>query len=267
MPNALLGWVNLALSGTLTAGSQAAGLGIGNLKQERGAASTAWQTAAGALTPPAGAYFDLDSGDRGSVWNALGLFRTNLTADAQIEWYVGDTAGGADPQWYSGLIPADVARGYGQSVTVPPPGTTGRWLHCNIYDPGNPDGFINIPLAFGGPCWQPALNLGLGSAVGRDGLVTETVTRGGQEFPTSLWQRRRWDLEFVGIRDAEVWPYVMELDAYARSGGNVLLIPQPGGAQIARETVFGRFQASGPVTTPLSSLDARAWRGTITERL
>lgn len=267
MPNALLGWVNLILSGSLTAGSQAANLGIGNLRQERGAASTAWQTAGGVLTAPGGAAFDLDSGAASSVWNALVLARTNLTADAQIRWSVGDQPDGATPTWTSGLIPAGVARGYGQTVHVPPVGTRGRYLRCEINDPGNPDGFINVPLAYCGPCWQPALNLGWGSAVGRDGLVTETVTRGGQEFPTSLWQRRRWDLEFVGIKDAEVWPFVMELDAMARAGGNVLLIPQPGGEQMARETVFGRFQAAGLVTTPLSSLDARAWRATITERL
>ena len=267
MPNALLGWVNLVLSGTLTAGSQAAGLGIGNLKQERGAASTAWQTGAGVVTANGGAWFEVDSGDSGSVWNALTLARTNLTADARIEWLIGEAPTSGGLAWTSGRVPAGVARGYAQTVAIPPAGTRGRRLHVRIDDPGNPDGFVNIPLAFVGPCWQPALNLGWGSAVGRDGLVTETVTRGGQEFPTSLWQRRRWELEFVGIRDAEVWPYVMELDAYARSGGNVLLIPQPGGAQMARETVFGRFQASGPVTTPLSSLDARAWRATVTERL
>ena len=180
---------------------------------------------------------------------------------------IGEKPGGADATYYSGLIPAGVAKGYGQTVHIPPTGTRGRWLHCNIYDPGNPDGFINIPLAFAGPCWQPALNLGWGSAVGRDGLVTETVTRGGQEYPTSLWQRRLWEMEFVGIRDAEVWPCVMELDSMSRSGGNVLLVPRPDGPDMMRETVFGRFKAAGPLTTPLMSFDARAWRATVTERL
>ena len=267
MPNALIGWINLVLSGALTAGSQAAGLGIGNLRQEQGSAATAWQTAGGVLTPPAGAYFDLDSGAATNVWNALVLTRTNLSEDARIEWYVGNTLGGADANYYSGLISADVTRGFGQTVHIPPPGTQGRYLRCNLYDPGNPDGFLNIALAFAGPCWEPAINLGWGSALGSVVRVTKTVTRGGQEYPTPLSRQRRFDLEFVGIRDAEVWPYVQELDACSWAGGNVLLVPRPDGPDIQRETVFGLFEATAPLTTPLMSFDARAWRATITERL
>ena len=267
MPNALLGWVNLILSGTLTAGSQAPGLGIGNLKQERGAASTAWQTGAGVVTANGGAWFEVDSGDSGSVWNALTLARTNLTADARIEWLIGEAPTSGGLAWTSGRVPAGVARGYAQTVAIPPAGTRGRRLHVRIDDPGNPDGFVNIPLAFAGPCWEPALNLGWGSALGSVVRVTKTVTRGGQEYPTPLSRQRQYILEFVGIKDAEVWPYVQELDACAWAGGNILLVPRPDGPDMQRETVFGMFEPTAPLTTPLNTLDARAWRATITERL
>ena len=167
----------------------------------------------------------------------------------------------------SGFVPAGVRPGFGQSVHVAPAPVAGEAVRLDITDPTNPDGFINVPLAYAGPVWQPATNIAYDTSLGRDDATDETTTRGGAEFPTLQWTRRRWDVSLQGIRASELWPSVMELDRAARTGQNVLFVPDPAGADVAREAVFGRLRSLGDVTYPFGNGDRRAWRARITERL
>lgn len=96
MANALLGYANAVLTGTLTAGSEQAGLTVGNLQSPHGSAAFAWRTAAGIETAEAGAWFACDTGNTASTWRAFCLARTNLSTAAQMRVRVGDPAAWTD---------------------------------------------------------------------------------------------------------------------------------------------------------------------------
>lgn len=92
MANALLGYTNRLLSGTLTAGSESPTGPVLNLRDPQGSTPYDWQTSPGAKTPSTGAYFIHDAGSPVN-WRAFGLFRTNLTSGAQVRWRVGPAEG------------------------------------------------------------------------------------------------------------------------------------------------------------------------------
>lgn len=250
----LLGWNNLVLSGTVIAASPVPGMDGSQLKNDQGSASAAYQTtgvsAAVAIVAPAG-----------SAWGAAGVFRTNLTSAATGTVTV-SAAGATVYSWSGGLQVSN-----GAFVLPLPAGVTGDTLGLAIADPANPDGFINIPLMFAGPTWQPKSNISFASAFGRDSGVTEVVTRGGQEFPVFMWQRRRWNLDFQRIRTAEVWPQLEAMETVARRGRNILFIPDPASAAINDESIFGRLQAQADLGWNFQAADARSWKANITERL
>ena len=265
MTNALFGWRNHVTTASLTGSGGVPFLDVGNLRNEQGSPALGWQM------PGTVAALVADTHAAASTWRAFVLARTNLTAAATVQWRVGPAAAcfgtGGEFSYDSGVIPAGVAPGFGQSVHVAPAPVAGEAVRLDIADPGNPDGFINVPLAYAGPVWQPATNIAYDTSLGRDDATDETTTRGGAEFPTLQWTRRRWDVSLQGIRASELWPSVMELDRAARTSQNVLFVPDPAGADVAREAVFGRLRSLGDVTYPFGNGDRRAWRARITERL
>lgn len=258
---ALIGYANRLLTAALTAGSSAAGLGPTNLQSNQGDGASAWQTAAGALTPGTGAWLQADAG-AAVAWRAVSIHRSNLTPDASLRVMLGTTAGAADvaDATVTGLAP-----GYGQLVLALPAEVTARHLRLELTDAANPDGFISIALAYAGAVWEPAQAVAYGSAPGRAAEVDEVVTRGGQEFPELRFVRRSWDITWKSFAPAEVWDRIMELARVAEGGGNILFVPFPTSVDLQREVVFGRLAIPGGVT--ISSHRARDWRATITERL
>lgn len=167
----------------------------------------------------------------------------------------------------SGVVAAGVVAGYGQSVTVAPADVAGSCCRVDIVDTTNPDGFLNIPLAYAGPVWQPTYNVSPGTTQGRDDSTSEFRSRGGQEYPTLFYQARRAELDFVGITNAEVWPKVDALDQAARAGGNILYVPDPSSSDKGRGTILGRFKARTDLSYTAGGPSRRSWRATITERL
>jgi hypothetical protein len=253
------GWnQNWVRRGQVTAGSEVAGLGVGNLQNDHGSASMGWQTV--------GTSSWLEIGGAGMMpWRAFLLARTNLTSSATMRWRVRNDANAV--VYDSGVVLAGVVPGIGQALHVLQAQVAGAVARCDISDPGNPDGFLNIALAYGGPLTQTALNIGWGGGLGRTQGGSDTRARGGSTFPRLDWSARTRDVEHNSIVDGEIWPFVMDLDLYARRGGNVLLIPDPDSPNAARETIFGRLTATSPITFPNNTEERCAWRATIEERL
>lgn len=265
MSNTALGWVNNVATATLYAGSANAALPASNLQVDQGAASMAWQTAAGVVTSAAGATLGIQVS---GTWQAFVLARTNLTTSATMRWRVSTgILSIASPNYDSGTISAGVVAGYGQSVLVIGTPRTCGYCQVDIDDPTNPDGFINIPLMYAGPLFIPAVGPDWSSSFGRDDATDEVTTRGGQEYPVYHWQRRRYEAAWQGIKGSEVWPSFMEFDRTARQGGNVLFIPDITSATISQEAVLGRAHMTKDVGYPAKSADARSIALRITERL
>ncbi len=69
------------------------------------------------------------------------------------------------------------------------------------------------------------------------------------------------------IDASEVWTLTQALQIAAQDGSNVLFVPFPTGADVAREAVFGIVSGASGVGWPSKSPALRAWSATITERL
>lgn len=156
----------------------------------------------------------------------------------------------------------------GATATPPSlPPALARYLRVDIADPGNPAGFLRAAQLYAGPVARPIGNIGYESAFARTVDAPALTTRGGQEFPILRHTRRGWRIAMPSLREAEVWPLVDALQLAAADGRNVLFIPFPAGADIQRETVFGRLTDPAPITWPNPTPIRRAWSCTITERL
>lgn len=403
MPDAMIGWRNAVVSGTLTASSEAAGLDVGQLQNQHGSAAYAWQTAAGVTS----ANVKIDAGAAAS-WRAFGIFRTNLTSGATLRVRLSsfsdgvddptvlphdtdagavlganttrvgtttDPVGGSTAVTYSsssatssfvrgtstfqaiagqtyrakiwakrisgsgtvgnliriqntpvaalniaGNLTSDwvlhtltftraatelltvsflfgmdattgevaiyggsvepvpstdtnvltglVASGYAQAVHVLSAEASARYARMDIADASNPDGFLNIPLAYAGPVAQPAVGLAYGLRHARDRDEVVVRSRGGQEFVTLRSARRRWGFGFDALTTAEFWDGLAEMERAAADGSNVLLIPFPSAGNVAREAVFGRLALADDATWPApNDAGLRRFAGTITERL
>lgn len=262
MAKVLLGWLNAFHTGTITGGPAEALLPVSNLSGFTGSPSSGWQTPAGVTS----ASVLVDTGDATSVWQVFGLFRTNLTPGTTIRWRVGDPAM-TTVTYDSGIRPAGVLVGYGKTVVVSLSPVVGQAVQFDIADVTNPDGFLNVPLAFAGPAFQPQTNIDFSSTVGRDSQIDEVVTRGGQELPVARWQRLRVELSFQGVRTSEVWPQVMEADRVSRQAGNLIFVNDSDNGLMGYETIYGRLTPTADLTYPYGSADRRSWKARLQERL
>jgi len=261
MGNTVLGVNNLIKSGALIAGSSVPTMPITNLQTDSGASSMAWQTVSGVLTPAAGATFRCTPTRQ--LWRLFGLFRTNLSQGASVTFSL--YLNPATLVW-SGTVTGPQP-GYGQVVAVAPTDMFADYSVVDITDTGNPDGFINIPLAYAGPAWIPRLGFTWGSTYGRDSTVDEMISRGGQEYPTYRFQQRRWEAAFDAISDTELWTEAQNLDRVSRYGGNILFVPDLASTTSSNEAVFGRVTVTADVSYIAGFHDRHAWKFRIKERL
>jgi hypothetical protein len=261
MGNSALGIKNLVKSGALIAGSTANNMPITNLQTDSGASSMAWQTAAGVVTAAAGATFRCTPPRQ--LWRIFGLFRTNLSQGASVTFNL--FINPSTLVW-SGTVTGPQP-GYGQVVAVALEDIYADYCVVEINDAGNPDGFINVPLAFLGPGWIPKLGFTWNSTYGRDSTVDEMISRGGQEYPTYRFQQRRWEAAFDAITDSELWTDAQNLDRVSRYGGNILFIPTYTSQTVASEAVFGRVTVTADVSYIAGFHDRHAWKFRVKERL
>ena len=262
MSNAVFGWENHAVAGTITASASAAGLGPEQMQTPHGATSTAWTTPAGTTT----AHFVVDAG--GAVeWGALGLFNANLTPSATVRWRIGGDPAFAAHAYDSGTLSGTVAAGYRQSVHVLPSAVTARYLRVDLSDPTNPEGLLRVAQLYAGKARRPTRNIGFNSASAREAETPALVTRGGQMFPDFRFVRRSWRVDLPSLAPADVFPLIEAMQIAAQDGSNVLFIPFPAGAEIAREAVFGTVSAATGIGWPSQTPRLRSFGFTITERL
>jgi hypothetical protein len=261
MGNTVLGLNNLIKSGALIAGSSVPTMPITSLQTDSGASSMAWQTVSGVLTPAAGATFRCTPTRQ--LWRLFGLFRTNLSQGASVTFSV--YLNPATLVW-SGTVTGPQP-GYGQVVAVAPTDMFADYCVVDITDTGNPDGFINVPLAYAGPAWIPRLGFTWNSTYGRDSTVDEMISRGGQEYPTYRFQQRRWEAAFDAISDTELWTEAQNLDRVSRYGGNILFVPNLESVTSSNEAVFGRVTVTADVSYIAGFHDRHAWKFRIKERL
>jgi hypothetical protein len=254
---------NWAALGVVSASAAEPALGPDQVQTVHGATSTAWQTPAGTTD----AWLQIDAGEV-VEWGALGLFATNLTPLAGARWRLGNDPTFAAAIYDSGLGPAGVAAGYRQALHVPPAPQFARYFRVDLTDPTNAEGVLRVAQAFGGPLRRPERNFAYETAFARGAAADVQRSRGGQAFVDLRYAERAWRVSLAALATAEVWPLVQEIQRTAEPGGNLLFLPFPTGADLARDAVFGRLLDATAVTWPVANAPhRRAWSATITERL
>jgi len=269
MGKALIGWENLVQASGVTffTTSAAAGLPGSNVATDQGAPSAAWQTAAGHCTAMAIVIGALPA----AAIAAVGIFRTNQTAAATYTITLFSGGSGGTPVWVSS--PTGPPNGYGQ-VVVPmsqgtPPSATvsgADTLEIAIFDPTNPDGFLNVPLVWIGPAWNPFYDITPASIPSRVEARSDEVSRGGSVYPNLFWDARTWDVALT-VTDAEMFTQADNLDQKCRDDRNVLFIRDQTSANINYESILGILRPSAGFGFPGLNPATRSWRGLWTERI
>lgn len=256
MANSIIAWSNAVKTATLTATSAQPALPVTNLVSDQGSPASAWQTLAAVTT----ATLTITPAAR-TTFRVFGLFRTNLTAAAVVT-----VKGITNPG--SVVISTLVASpANGQVVFVAPAAYAADVVTVLIADPTNPDGHLNIPLAFAGPAWQPLTAMAWASTMGRDDVSDSVTTRGGQTYVDLRASARRWEIALDGVRQTEAFANLDVLDRWSRAGGNAMVIPNLTSTDLQSEATFGIIKATADVTFPLGIGNRRSWRARLTERL
>lgn len=252
-----LGHTNLVKTATISATSEEVDMPATKVTNDYGAASTGWQTLAAVTT----ATLTITMATAGSYVSAIGIFRTNLSATAQIT----TTIIRLGSPIYTSVV-TGVAAGYGQVVALMGSPTMCDSITIEIVDTSNPDGFLNVPLAFAGPIFEPTYPIGRDATYGRQTAIAETVSRGGSEFPRFLHDKRFYKFQIIAT-DTEAWEDVAEIDRLSRLGGNVLLIPDTASSYLQKEAIYGRLTQTLDVNFSLGAVVTRSWGGMLTERI
>ncbi|GBQ14714.1 hypothetical protein [Swaminathania salitolerans] len=247
------GWENAFVTGRLSASAAHADLPVGNLATPQGAPATAWRA------PGRTASVTLHPGAM-TAWDCVSLHRTNLTATAR--WSVRIWRG-ATLVHDSGLLAADTREG--QSVMVLDTPVTGDRMTLLVADAANPDGFLSLPLAYAGPLWRPQRNMAWTGGESAESDADTVTSLSGAEYVTLRWQRRVIRIEHRSLGIEEL-PRIRHMLAQARSGANILFIPDPGAATRSGDAVFGRCEA-GEITASAGAANRRAITLTMRERL
>jgi hypothetical protein len=257
MGNSLIGWINAAKTAALTATSAEPTLPVTNLAGDHGSPATGWQTLAGALTP----LLTLTPLARTTV-RVAALFRSNLTSAATIivRLYT-------NPGAVLVATSATVTAVNGQAIAIFPIDTPCDIITVSISDAGNPQNFVNIPLCFAGPVWQPTNAMAWSSSMGRDDINDTVTSRGGQTYVSLRATFRRWEIALDGIRTTEAYAQLDALDRFSRAGGNAILVPNLNNGFVQQESTFGIIKATADVTFPLGVDSRRSWRSRLSERL
>lgn len=257
MTQTLLAWTNVLKTAAISATSSDPGLPPENTITDIGGAQAAWQSANGVTN--ASLIYVLATA--GTPVNVIGIFRTNLTDVAQITATI--TYGGIDT-WTKTI--AGPAVGYGQVIFVLDSAEYADEITIAIDDPSNPNGFLNVPLAFASDGWTPTYNIDPTFADTWRPIQNVLTTRGGQVYPTMLSNARSATFAMPAVTETQAYTSGREIERLRGLGINVLFIPDTEGAEVKRDAVFGLVSDTRPMGVLQGASRIRTWGATVTER-
>ncbi len=253
-----IGWVNLVKGATIVATASEVSMPPERVAGDLGDASLGWQTPAGVIT----ATLTVIPAAPGSLLRAIGIFRTNLTYLAQV--IVTGYSGGSPvfAEILNGPPP-----GYRQAILLLPASVYVDGFTIAIVDPYNPDGFLNVPLVFGGDLWEPTYPISIQSGYARDRQQNVIRTRGGQKIITPIADARMFKFQLPAVTDDEAYNAWGEIDRYANLGINYLFIPDTDSPDLSSEAVFGTLEGVSDVGWSTGGVRVRSVSGQFVERL
>lgn len=258
MANGGLSWVNSVLGATVTATSEVSTLPLSNLQDDH--VAIAYRSAdASDLT------IDFDLGSAVTI-ALVGLFGCNFTSAATWRIEISIVSAGGTDAYDSGVVAANVASGYGQTVKVLPAPVVGRYVRIILSDSGLASvGYFQIGSAWIGALWQPAKNFSYGQQIGRVDPSVKSKSRGGQLYIDVRDQYRTHQFTMDFLTETEIYDEVFELDRVAGTSSNILWVPDPSGTRQNRQAIFGTLTDLAPAANPFFATFSRQYQ--IEERL
>lgn len=256
MANGAIGYINRVMTATLVASSQQASLPATNLQSPHMAIK--WRSAT-----HTGVTLDVDAGS--SVpWRAIGLFASNFTPTATWTIALGATQGSSGV-YSSGSINQNQVAGYGQAIHVLSAPLSARWLRLTLGDAALSGlGYFEIGGIFAGPLFQPARNFQYGRTAGWIDPSIKSRSKGGQIFADIKPKFRVQDFQFAYLSEQEAFD-AEDIDQAAGTVNNVLFIPDPAGAFLTRDCIFGTIEDASGRTHSAHPIFGKRYR--IQERL
>lgn len=252
MENCAFGYQNRILDGVLSADTQAPLLPISNLRNQQGAASLGWRIPAtsGGLTLTL---------NNAAPLRVASFHRTNMSATAQ--WKA--TVFNAGVAVWSASGSSVVG---GQTLAIGPSAAVGDSVRITLSDPDNTDGWLDIPLAYIGPLWQPVRNFSTQSTRGNELGQDVTTALGGAEFVNARWYQRTASIAHQSLGDSDS-AVIDEMLRVSATGQNILFVPDPAADALSEKALFGRLQSSSELSNPFGVADRHSLTLKMTERL
>lgn len=270
MSNAMLGFPNLIDGATLSEGSFVTTLSRDNIKNR--VLSKVARTSNATATSTR---LKIDLGTS-KIVRVFGAFNHNCTLDATYRLRASDdstfsttmfdsgvrevwptvfpygTLEWEDNNWWNGKYAEDSISGYTTSlITTTPTVVFARYWYLEIFDEGNPLGYIDIGRIFLGRVWQPSLNMNYGASLGWETKTEVQESLNGTEY----FQRRnpyrvqKFTLDMM--HEDETFAQAFEMMRRAGIDQEVLFIHDPDEATHAlRRRFLGRMRQLSPIEYP-----------------
>ncbi len=260
MSNCVLSWVNYAAlaATTLTASSEASGLGANRLKDPQ--VRKRWRTAAGVTSATLSIDFTTshsigvlafvqpsDAGYYDADLNPVGIMAPTDTIRHRLDL----TTPGTGAVYDSGAVAGGWVDGYGLHVHVLSEAKTARYWYTDIDAAsltGSPN-YVDIGLAWAGAAWSPVRNMQFGfNWSWQDTSTLTNVPTSGLDFVKGGPTRRAAVFSFDTLSGTEA-DVITQLSRLVGTSKQVLFIPDPDDlATEKNQPIIGRLIETSPIT-------------------
>ncbi|MGE0446384.1 MAG: hypothetical protein AB7P99_14245 [Vicinamibacterales bacterium] len=236
----ILAWDNRFDAATLTPGSAASTMPVGNVQHPH--LSRRWHTASGVKS----SYVLADLG-AATACAVLAVVGTNLTSAAtfRLRASTADPTAVAGDLLDTGVVAGAVKTGYG-AIYKGFAAVTARYWRVDLTDTTVAD-HLETGRVFLGPSWVPSLDLLYGWSIASADKSRRTQSLGGQSHVDVLAAARVLEFTLSFMDEPEMFGNAF---AQARAAGihsDVLVIPQESSAYVSEQSVFGLVVASEPL--------------------
>lgn len=203
---------------------------------------------------------------RVKVYNAASVLTLDQTIAAPADVVWGSKRWEGFP-WETRLY--DETPGGPQSVYIHPTPVAARYVHVDIVDTANPDGYVQIHRFMCGDPYQPELNFTHGAQLGWVDPSIITEARSGIEWVDLRPKRRTFMGQFDALTEGEAMGEVYDMMRVCGRTNPLVMVydPEDDARVKLRRTVYGRFQELTPIETSYSGDRPYTWQFSMIEVL
>ena len=130
------------------------------------------------------------------------------------------------PNWFSGRPTQDeIGRTITAATIVLPKAANGKVLRIQIFDPANPDGYVEVGRIMFGPVVEFGQNYAYGAALSVQDESRRTQSLGGSRFFDKRGKRRRMTFGFDTLDEEQAFAKLFDLTADAGMTEEVFVMP------------------------------------------